>query len=491
VAETWWDQQYGEYFTGMSTLGGNVKASPLYGNQQFKNLIFNFGCLGQALQLSVTKEYLVPALEGVMPHDRLVMAYEIARQFTIQFTIIGAGAGIGALIGGTAGTAVPIPLVGTIAGAGSGAVIGASIASWILFGVGLAELAGQGPYIVESGKDEIERGVQIAMKGDAKSAAKEFADFFAQILVVIIPMILVAFFAKGCRAMGGVLYKNPAMALWLDRYLFTPGNYARASRILGYTEDEIRAYAEFSRGKILVARWCKPSRLKYIEEGYPGKPVAVHKPWNTARMGQKEGLVVCNVSDAGDVTKDYELKVVNGSPDRFELMPRAQADARTGRTLRNQDALLEGHFVQRFVDTDGVAKYLLLNRAGKPFVGDIDRVLYGEFRWDGTIRVGTRWKNDDPREVAYMNEQIRRRLAKPVSYNVFQHGHAWENLVQKDGKTMPGWPYRDPGTGSWDFADDEQLLVAVNGNIYILDWEKFAAFCDAFKKVGLLFPWFR
>ena len=476
MADDWWEQQYGQYFTGMSTLGGNVKASPLYGNQQFKDIFFHFGCLGEALRLSVTNQYLVPAMQNAMPHDMLVLGFEMAKQFTIQFAIIGAAAGVGAVIGGLAGT-VTIPLVGTIAGAGSGAALGAALAGWLLFGVGLSELAGQAPYIYAAGKDEMERGIDWSMKGNADKGAREFADFWAQVLTVIIPLIVVAIFAKGCRGIGGFLVRNPAMVQYLERYLFTPRNYARASQILGYTEEEIQAYVSISKGKILVARGCNPKRLEYIHAGYHGKPVAVHAPWNSAKSGPYVGQVVCPIARSGEALADYELKAVAGKQGVFQLVPK-----------RNYNALLEGHYVEQFTQ-DGVPMYRLLHRDGKPFIGDIDRVLYAEFTTGGNLRVGTRWQNDDPREVAFMNEQIRSRLKNPVSFNVFQHGHAWQNLVRDEqtGQMIPGWPHRDAG-GRWDFSS-EPLMVAVNGHLYILDWPQFAAFCNMFERVGLLFPW--
>jgi hypothetical protein len=406
----------------------------------------------------------------------LVLGFEMSKQFSIQFAIIGAGAAIGATIGGLAGTCT-IPLVGTIAGAGSGAALGASVASWLLLGVGLAELAGQGPYIFAAGKDEMDRGMAWAMKGDSQKAATEFADFFAQMLAVVLPMLLVAIFAKGCKGIGGFLVRNPAMVQYLEKNLFTPGMYGRAGRILGYTEEEIRAYVQISRGKILVARGCNPKRLEYIRENYHAKPVAVHAPWNTAKSGPYVGQVVCDVSKAGEALAEYDLKAVAGTPGKFQLVPK-----------KNYNALLEGHYVEEYVD-NGVPRYRLIHRDGKPFIGDIDRVLYAEFTAGGNLRVGTHWKNDDPREVAWMNQQIRSRVKNPVSFNVFQHGHAWENLERDaaSGKMMPGWPHRT-ANGSWNFSD-EPLMVAVNGHLYILNWPQFTAFCNAFEKVGLLFPW--
>ncbi len=468
---------YDQYFTGMSTLGGNVKASSLYGNQQFKDIFFHFGCLGEALTLSVTQPYLVPALQRVMPHDMLVLGFEMAKQFTIQFAIIGAGAAIGATIGGLAGT-VTIPVVGTIAGVGSGAALGASVASWLLLGVGLAELAGQGPYIFAAGKDEMDRGMAWAMRGETQKAATEFAECFAQMLAVVIPLLLVAIIAKGCKGIGGFLVRNPAMVQYLEKSLFTPAMYSRASSILGFTEEEIKAYVSMSRGKILVARGCNPKRLEYIKANYHAKPVAVHAPWNTAKGGPYVGQVVCDVSKAGEALAEYDLKAVAGFPGKFQLVPK-----------KNYNALLEGHYVEKFIDDDGTIRYRLLHRDGKPFTGDIDRVLYAEFTRNGDLKVGSKWANDDPREVAWMNAEMRSRMTNPVSYNVFQHGHAWQNLVvdQETGKMIPGWPSRIPGKG-WDFSN-EPLMVAVNGHLYILDWPQFAAFCKAFEQVGLLFPW--
>jgi hypothetical protein len=476
MADDYWEREYGQYFTGMSTLGGNIKASPLYGNQQFKDVFFHFGCLGEALRLSVTQEFLVPALQKAMPHDMLVLGFELAKQFSIQFAIIGAGAAVGATIGGLTGTCT-IPLVGTIAGAGSGAALGASIASWLLLGIGLSELAGQGPYIFAAGKDEMDRGMDWAMKGEARKGASEFADCFASMLAVIIPLLLVAIIAKGCKGIGGFLVRNPAMVQYLEKNLFTPSMYQKASGILGYTEEEIKAYVQISRGRILVARGCNPKRLEYIKANYHAKPVAVHAPWNTAKSGPYVGQVVCDVAKSGEALAEYDLKAVAGTPGKFQLVPK-----------KNYNALLEGHYVEQYMD-NGVSKYRLLHRDGKPFTGDIDRVLFAEFTTGGNVKVGAQWKNDDPREVAWMNNQIRSRVNNPVSFNVFQHGHAWQNLVNdaKTGKPIPGWPSRTPD-GSWDFSD-EPLMVAVNGHLYIMDWPQFGSFCRAFQQTGLLFPW--
>lgn len=472
-------KDYGIYFGG-STLGGIVKRSPLYGNQEFKNLIFHLGTLGEALTLAVSQEYLVPAMQERVPHDMLVIGFDIARQFTIQFAAIGAGAAIGAVIGGLTGT-ITLPIVGTVAGAGSGAAIGAGIASWMLFGVGLAELAGQAPYIIVAQKEGLERGVELAMNGKREAAAKEFAECFAGILAVILPMILLALLAKGCKGIGGRLMRNPAMVRALAKFAVPPGAFAQAARVLGYTEEELRALASISRGKLIVTRGCNPARLEYVHAGYHAKPVYVK--WKSARSGKYVGQVVLSAEEKNALLKDYELKPTSPGSQKLELVPK-----------HDYDKPLQGHHLEQFIE-DGEVKYRLLHRDGLPFVGDIDRVVYAEVGAGGQLRPGVyarnhSWTNDDAREIAFMNEEMRKRVPRQqVNYNVFQHGNAWNNLERDaSGKLIPGWPKRSP-TGTWNFDRDEKLLVAFNGHVYILNWEQFSVFCRAFEQVGLLFPW--
>ena len=127
---------FDDYFIDTRTIGGLVKASPLYGNQQIKDAIFNVHNIGEAFHLALTDPYLTPAINEQLPHGVAPLAWEIARGCYIQLGVIGVGAAIGAIVGGVGGT-VTLPFAGTVAGAGAGAALGASIAGWVLFGVGL------------------------------------------------------------------------------------------------------------------------------------------------------------------------------------------------------------------------------------------------------------------------------------------------------------------------------------------------------------------
>lgn len=480
------------YFTGKNTLGGNVIASPLYGNEQVKGIIFNFSTLNDAFFLAISKEYLVPALQEVMPHGYLEAASALAREFAIQFTYVAGAAALGALIGGTAGT--PIPLAGTVAGAGAGAALGASIAGWFLFGIGVIQAAQAAGYISGIASTNIEAGFQAAMRGDKETAAKELAKFFAIILSVLVPILVVAVLFRGAHwALGKFAPKfaqSKALNNWIAKLPLEIKNLKEASQVLGMTQEEIRAVSILSKGKILVIRGCNPARLQYINAGYHAKPFYVS--WHTSKSGKYVGQVILSNDEAAALHfRHFDMTPVPGKLGLFRLDHKigARFDTPDAKKLGN----LEGHYLER-VTENGVTQYRLLHRDGKPFVGDLDRVLYAEFGPTGELRPSVygknpHWLNDDTREFQFMNEELNKKLAHPVSSNVFQHGYAWNYKKQDNsGRLIPGWPNYDPRYGTWNFTD-EPLLVAVNGNVYIMNWTSFAGFCKAFKQVGLMFPW--
>jgi hypothetical protein len=110
---------FDDYFIDTRTIGGLVKASPLYGNQQIKDAIFNVHNIGEAFHLALTDPYLTPAINEQLPHGVAPLAWEIARGCYIQLGVIGVGAAIGAIVGGVGGT-VTLPFAGTVAGRGRG-----------------------------------------------------------------------------------------------------------------------------------------------------------------------------------------------------------------------------------------------------------------------------------------------------------------------------------------------------------------------------------
>ena len=146
-----------------------------------------------------------------------------------------------------------------------------------------------------------------------------------------------------------------------------------------------------------------------------------------------------------------------------------------------------------------VKQYRIVHPDGKGFVGDIDRVAYAEFDLlrgiltPGKFGKAMHWKpNDDPREIAFMNGQIRDELQNPINYDVFQHGNANQNWVAdplNPGKMMLGWPSRDPLTFKYNFDEDEPLLFAIDGRTFVINWEQFGTFRKLFKTYSNLFPW--
>ncbi len=475
------------------TLGGAHHAIPSIGADTVEPLIYGLARLKRALQLACSHEYLDEALKGNIPKCYMEVGFQIVRQVVSDLRWVVLGAGTGALLCGAAGSAVPV--VGNIGGASAGASLGAAVATYVLTGVSVVTAAKFIGEISGYASVDLEEGVRSAVRGDVEAGARMLASGMAKVLAFLLPTLILMLLGKVGKVASNRFLRNPNVAQYLARLPAPITNVASASGLLGMTTEEIRAIAAMSRGKLLVMRGCNPARLKYILARYHAKPVYIK--WKTAKSGPYVGQVVLTEEEALKVLAHYKGNPPGGQIQT--LSPSSELIGKGNKPLMHDPSpttggpWLENHKLEKFRDADGSTKYRILHPDGKPFVGDIDRVLYAELTGRGTVRPGVvgnknHWElNDDAREIAYMNEQVRNRMGQSVSYNIFQHGNAW-NLKFKDanGKWYQGWPGRTKGTYVFD---NEPLLVCCNGHAYVMGWNEFAELCRCHNNVGLHFPW--
>jgi hypothetical protein len=474
-------------------LGDTKRAIPSIGANTVEPLLFGMSRLKRALQLSITREYLAPPLSSSVPTCYSQLALELARSWMSDVRWIILGAGTGALICGAGGSAIPV--VGNIGGASAGAALGAGIATYIITGVGVisaAKIIGQ---ITGLASVDIQEGIRTAVAGRVEEGARHLASGIAKILGFAIPTLVLMLVGKGGKAAMNKILRKPAIAQYLERMPAPLTNLAGATGVLGMTAEEIRGIAKLSQGKLIVVRGCNPARLKYMGMNYHAKPVYIK--WKSAKGGEYAGQVVLTQEEAMKVLQHYQGHPPGATT--MQLRPSSELVSKGNRPLMDApDPLtggpwLEDHKLQKFVDVDGQTKYRLLHPDGKPFVGDLDRVVYAELTPTGVMKPGKfskqgHWQdNDDVREIQYLNSQMQARMQNPVSYNIFQHGYAWNNVQKgKDGSKFLGWPRREGGTYQFD---DEPLLVCCNGHVYIMGWKEFAELSRCHTNVGLSFPW--
>jgi len=464
------------------------------------NQFYDDACLiADAFALACTGPYIGKALGTALPGGWIKIGEDLVLGLFDNLKWVVVGAGIGATFGLGLGLLLPPAEPLTLAG---GAALGAAIAEWALVGVGIFTAGHMAFQISAISIDLFGKGVTLALNDNQEGAARCFAQAIALVLGAMIPLAIVCAITKG----GGKLIQAQSTKFMLNRLTSKIGATRIVStsvaRTVGLSSVEWQAMCRTSMGIINVFRGCNPARLAAIERA--GGMANVHfkpgylKDFKSAKVG-RTGEYVIEETELETYIQGHYHKVQEGT--NFKL--KAVDGAQKGPYLHNTSPIkggpwLDEHWLVPTIN-EGKRCYILKHPDGKTFVPDIDRLFYAEIAETGRIGQsgvlrGHKWAaNDDPLEVMYWNQRMARAMreinGEELDWRGFQHGKSADFLVKHEqtGAVGPGWPSRNEA-GVFEI-ENEKIVIAVNGNMFVTDWHGLANFSKSLELLNFKYPW--
>jgi hypothetical protein len=475
------------------------RAGVALANEGFENA----GLIADAFMLACTPAYISKAMGEVLPFGWTGIAADMVKGLASDIMWVVKGAAIGATFGAALGMLLPPAEPLTLAG---GAALGASIATWALVGIGIVGAVKMTITISQAAATLFGEGVRLALARQKERAAQMFARALALILGAVVPLAIVMVLTRA----GGRMIQAQTTRFLIARVT----RMIRASRIVtaaearavGLLGEEAQAIGQATRGLFYIFRGCNPNRVAAMERN--GGIGGVHfKPgylvdFKSAKVGIA-GEYAIEKGELQAYLKGFYKMKREGNRWRLE----AEAGAFDGKSTtpyldrtnpRTGGPWLDGHLLEE-VMIDGKPHYALKHPDGKPFVPDIDRLLYceigqtGRLGRSGVLR-GKNWlANDDPREVSYWNTMISRALRKimgePVDWRGIQHGKSadYTKPHKITGEVGPGWPSRNDA-GEY-MIPNEAIVIGIDGQLFVTDWHGLATFCKSLELLHFKFPW--
>ena len=93
----------------------------------------------------------------------------------------------------------------------------------------------------------------------------------------------------------------------------------------------------------------------------------------------------------------------------------------------------------------------------------------------------------------YWNQRMARAMreinGEELDWRGFQHGKSADFLVKHEqtGAVGPGWPSRNEA-GVFEI-ENEKIVIAVNGNMFVTDWHGLANFSKSLELLNFKYPW--
>lgn len=488
-----------------ATWGGNVLASPSYGDQTVKNLFFGGLKVGHAFMEACDPIVLNVAIHRRLRKEMAAVAAEIGQAFHLVVKVTEyavffgvAGMGILALIN------TPLAL-SVLRGARTGAAIATRLGAQILNRLGIViALAATGPMLREAGKS-FDIGVQRALDGDEGGAKVFIADGYAIVLSWVVVAIATQVMMRGL--LGLRLPGTSKLASWVRGLPQPTHNLESAGRTLGRTPGELRHLIAESRGKMLIERGCNPERTRWAGRNVEAKGLNVHS--HTLPAGARHaGAVGWDARNMAEyrafrsgLERNYQIKRISPTEERIVVRPAAQpaAPSKVGAYEIAVDKGLNGY--RLYHSPEG--EIVLLNPKGMPVVGDVDRVVSYTLSSNGVMPAGYKtgpkgyYPDDAATEIALKNARYRRGVAPAdrVGDTPYPHGECQRfGTVQFDEFGEPHFrpSYPAPNANGSYIMKDEPIAVALNGQLYILpNWHALRAFCLTNSRGGVQFPWGR
>lgn len=478
------------------------------------NSLYESACqIADAFLLACSGEYMQPAMATLLPGGWTGLAVEMAKGIAKDLLWIVGGAGIGASFGAALGTLLPPAEPLTLAG---GAALGAAIATWALLGIGIVMAGKMVIQLSNATCTLFGAAVEEAMKGHREKAAKLFAYGLAMILGAIVPLAILCCISRTAPR----LIKSQSVRFMVGK-LMTEVQSSRIvtaaqARGIGLTAEEFEAICSATRGTIQILRGCNPNRVTAIERS--GGLGNVHfkpgylKDFKSLKKGPAGEYAVESkemekyirgiydiVNEGGRLRLRARRESTSTRPKLDRTRPVPDLDKKTGEEIPDSwGAWLDNHILEEIV-VDGTRHYAIKHPDGKPFVPDIDRLMYAEIGptgmlgRSGEIR-GQKWlANDDPREVMYWNNRISQAISritgKKLDWRGLQHGKSadFHSVHKTTGEVGPGWPKRDDA-GIYHI-ENEVIVLTVDGAMFVTDWNGLATFIKAIELLRIKFPW--